>query len=92
MLEEIAQAFERLRIRDHWYTLGQPIMSRLRDISDTTTYELEASLTSATIMFKVIACTHELSPTVRGRWLMELSNAGITSYGSSMNASRWECA
>ncbi len=33
----------------------------LQDISDATTYELEASLTSATILFNVIACPHELS-------------------------------
>lgn len=32
-----------------------------QDISDATTYELEASLTRATIMFNVIACPHELS-------------------------------
>ncbi len=61
-LDEMTRAFESLRIRGNWYRLDTLLRTMLQRLSDITTYELELQLTSASIVFDVIAIPNEISP------------------------------
>lgn len=62
MLDEMTSPFWELRLRAYWFKLNTPLRSILQGLSDSTTFELEGELTSASIAFDVIACPTEISP------------------------------
>lgn len=62
MLDEMTSSFEKQRLRGYWFRLDTPLRSMLQGLSDSTTFELEGELLSASIAFDVIANPNELSP------------------------------
>lgn len=62
MLDELMTPFKEPRLRGDWYRPDTAIRDMLQGLSDSTTFELVGVLTSASIVFYVIACPNEFSP------------------------------